>query len=165
MAMTVAEMIEANEKRKVLKREDYKSRAACRPELGSWHTITERAVKVRDGEEMRWESEPIEDVDARCTELVFNPDHADHPRWAYLGSEYISKQKPPVTSYRAMYIGYRFKFNGEWKTTGAFAHDIEDTYKRYFSWSETVEVWMFVTHDNRNPVAVFPFEIKEEEQE
>jgi len=135
-------------------------KAIQRPELGSWHTITERAVKVRDGKEVRWESEPIEDYDGRCTEMIFNPDHAAHPKWSMLSREYLSKQKSPVTSYQAMYIGYRFKFNGRWESTGNYEYgDVEN----YFAQSETVEVWMFVTHDNRNPIAVFPFEIKVEE--
>jgi len=60
-----------------------------------------------------------------------------------------------------MYIGYRYKFNGKWNTTGPYAYDVEDTYVDYFASSETVEVWMFVTHDNRNPIPVFPFEIEQ----
>ena len=56
------------------------------------------------------------------------------------------------------YIGYRYKFEGKWK-------DEPDSYYEpgdgcYFAQSKTVEVWLFVTHDNRKPIAVFPFEVE-----
>jgi len=56
------------------------------------------------------------------------------------------------------YIGYRYKFEGKWK-------DNPDSYDEpgegcYFAQSKTIEVWLFVTHDNRNPIAVFPFEFE-----
>jgi len=162
MTIDLVELYKRNKELECQKREDYKARAARRLELGSWHTITERAVKVRDGKNVRWESEPIEDHDARCYEMVFNPDHEDHPSWSRLGREYLSRQKPPVTSYRAMYIGYRYKFNGGWEAHRPYGP--EDDYYDYFAQSKAVEVWMFVTHDNRNPVAVFPFEIEGQEE-
>lgn len=54
------------------------------------------------------------------------------------------------------YIGYRYKFNGKWKPEPDSYYEPGDGY--YFAQTKTVEVWMFVTHENRKPIAVFPFE-------
>ena len=55
-----------------------------------------------------------------------------------------------------VYIGYRYKFEGKWK-------DEPDSYDEpgdgcYFAQSKTIEVWLFVTHENRKPIMVFPFD-------
>jgi len=60
------------------------------------------------------------------------------------------------------YIGYRYKFEGVWR-------DEPDSYYEpgegcYFAQSKTIEVWLFVTHENRKPIAVFPFDIKQNEE-
>ena len=103
-----------------------------RPELGSWHTITEHAIKRHPGNKVLWVGIPIKHSDFR--------------------------HNPPTitTEYNAMYIGYRFKFNGSHES-GQW----DDEPYEYFSQSESVEVWMFVTHENRNPIPVFPFEVKQ----
>ena len=132
------------------RRERARNRAARRPELGSWHTITERAVKMRDDRKVTWQSEPIQDLDARIKKTGGLGRHGE---WI---------PDPPITEYRAMFIGYRFKFNGEWGWTRG---DEDGESEEYFSQKETVEVWLFVTHANRKPVEVFPFDYPEDEDQ
>jgi hypothetical protein len=118
-----------------------------RPKLGSWHTITQKAIRVVEGKKAHWEPEPINVTDHRY------------------GKQFVAPT--PITSYHAMYIGYRFKQNGEvdsYRSTGYYADELPDDIP-YFSIDETVEVWMFITHENRNPIPVFPFEFESEETE
>jgi hypothetical protein len=98
-------------------------RAARRPEFGTWHTIAgqHKAVKVRDGDTVSW-------------------------------------QKEPITESKGMYIGYRYKFEGEWKEE--LPSYYEPAEGHYFSQSKTVEVWVFVLDERRKPTEVFPFEIE-----
>lgn len=127
-----------------------------RPQLGSWHMITERAKKVRDGNQVHWQAVDIEDKDARCGRL-------DYPDAKISSIHYVQgdgrqwQPAPPIVSHRAMYIGYRYKFNGKWEADMVMRHH-DDPGEPYFNQSEAVEVWMFVTHENRKPIPVFPFE-------
>jgi len=61
-----------------------------------------------------------------------------------------------------VYIGYRYKFEGKWKD------NLDNYYEPgegcYFAQSKTIEVWLFVTHENRKPIAVSPFDIKQNEE-
>lgn len=139
--MTYGRTIEEQKQDQRDKRERSRNRAARRPQLGSWHTITERAIKVHEGKQVIWQAEPIKDVDYRYARKLFGD----------------QKTVQQIRSYRAMYIGYRFKFNGEWKTHTS--GDWDEIDESYFHQRETVEVWLFVTHDNRNPIPVFPFEV------
>ena len=130
-----------------------------RPELGSWHTITEFARKSHKFNGIEWGSVNIG---------VYLPERGE---WIYEGKE---DPPPPVswqndwkwecesvTECKAMYIGYRYKRNG------TFSYDYDnhdfDYYEdfRGFQVRESVEVWMFVTHENRKPIPVFPFGIQQ----
>ena len=106
-----------------------------RPELGSWHTITGRAKKVHDDNLVHWQAVDIEDRDSRRGQLDY-PD-TKTPSMHHVWSDGRQWQPaPPITSYHAMYIGYRYKFNGKWE--GAISHeDPADDYD-YFSQTETV---------------------------
>jgi len=116
-----------------------------RPELGSWHTITERAVKQYEGDKRWWESEIISDLDYR------------KGTWKTDRETCIKEFFPEIiTEYRAMYIGYRYKKNG-WVLS--YEHPV-GVYERWLAPDETVEIWLFITHENRKPVEVFPFPIE-----
>lgn len=128
-----------------------------RPELGSWHTITERAEKFKDGFRVNWHSEPIEDLDARRGELTFTGE-GEPTKKSWFDDNWNWKPAPPIASYRAMYIGYRHKQNGHWESGGGWD---DGGIENYFKPSESVEIWLFVTHENRNPILVFPFEVKQ----
>ena len=56
-----------------------------RPQLGTWHTIRDRAIKKRTGNRVIWIEKPIEDKDYRRQPIK------------------------TITEYQGMYIGYRFK--------------------------------------------------------
>jgi hypothetical protein len=70
---------------------------------------------------------------------------------------WVEESIEPITG---TYIGYRYKFNGKWTPNPDNYYEPGEGY--YFGQTKTVEVWLFVIHENRNPIAVFPFEIKEE---
>ncbi len=104
-------------------KEKSKNLAARRPELGSWHVITERANKVRHKDTrpkiVQWHAFDIEPV-------------------------------------KAMYVGYRHKFNGHLVVAEIWGE--EDWVSYGFIQDEVVEVWMFVVHAHQNPIEVFPFD-------
>ena len=62
-----------------------------------------------------------------------------------------------------MYIGYRYKFEGKWQPEPDGYDEPGEGY--YFSQSKTVEVWLFVTHENRKPIMTFPFDVNDSEEE
>ena len=129
-----------------------------RPELGTWHTITERAIKTFEGNQRRWITEPIDEKTTRGKWIYKGEGEPVKPvSW---GNNWAWEPHPPITEYRAMYIGYRYKSNGEWLTRYHCENwETADGWEEeYYSNRETVEVWLFVTHDNRNPIAVFPFD-------
>lgn len=147
-------------------RERTRNRAARRPELGSWHTITERAVKIHhESGKVQWHAEDIEDKVSRRGKWVTD----NSPPIKPIGWENGWRWEAEViTSYHAMYIGYRYKYNGYWETEIQYEYEDGNTYAYdgipRFIQSETVEVWLFVTHDNRKPIEVFPFECPEYEE-
>lgn len=100
-----------------------RNRAAQRPKLGSWHTITEMAEKHRH-------------KDAR--------------------PKIVQWRAVDIQPVQAMYIGYRYKFNGHLVLAEIWGD--EDWVSYGFVQDQTVEVWMFVVHGHQNPIAVFPFE-------
>ncbi len=59
----------------------------------------------------------------------------------------------PCPSFKGVFMGYRFKFNGkivaegEWDQNG-------------FTPTEAVEVWLFVTDPRRNPIMAFPADVQ-----
>lgn len=55
---------------------------------------------------------------------------------------------------RGMYIGRRYKRNGHVKEAGEWPET-----ERWFVPEGTVEVWLFVFNENRNPLEVFPFPV------
>jgi hypothetical protein len=61
------------------------------------------------------------------------------------------------SSQQGMYIGYRFKFEGYTD----FDEDMWGGVSRWFVQEKPVEVWLFVTDVRQNPIAVFPFDIKQ----
>ena len=146
-------------------KEQRENRKKRRPELGSWHTITEIAKRFEDGDKVHWQAIPINDRDGRRGKTVFvgegeQPKNSSHGKW----SDWKWKPNQPITSYRAMYVGYRFKKNGErtiYRSTGYYADEYPEDIS-YLKIDETVEVWMFVTHENRNPIAVMPFDYPSE---
>ena len=75
---------------------------------------------------------------------------------------YCAWEEVSIESIVGTYIGYRYKFNGKWKP------ELDSYYEpgegHYFSQSKTVEVWLFVTHENRKPIMTFPFDASESEE-
>lgn len=129
-----------------------------RPEMGTWHMITECLIKTHPDQTYStvWKPKPID---------LYMPERGS---WVYHGEDEspppISWQngwkweREPTLECKAMYCGYRYKKNGE-------THYENDGYEEGgylwgFTQRETFEVWMFVTHENRNPIPVFPFEFE-----
>ena len=67
-----------------------------------------------------------------------------------------------IESIVGTYIGYRYKFEGKWHPEPDGYGEPGDGY--YFGHSKTVEVWLFVTHENRKPIMTFPFDVNESEE-
>ena len=114
-----------------MKKEQSMNRAARRPQLGSWHTITEKAEKIRH----------------KNTETTIVQWHAFE-----------------IEPVRAMYIGYRYKFNGHLVVAEIFGGD-EDWVSWGFIQDQSVEVWLFVVAGHKNPIPVFPFDYPENEDD
>ena len=70
--------------------------------------------------------------------------------------QWIGKRCSPITG---MFIGYRFKQNGEIKFS-EFVPDSEYTTEEsaynYFQCESITEVWLFVTDPRYNPIEVMP---------
>ena len=128
-----------------------------RPELGSWHTITERAEKQRDGNKVAWVKRAVANYDNRIGRWLYRGNENPAPPNSGWGSGWVW-ERGIITERHAMYIGYRYKFNGH--NVIAEMWDEENVIYGFIQ-EESVEVWMFVTHENRNPIPVFPFEIEQ----
>jgi hypothetical protein len=60
---------------------------------------------------------------------------------------------------KAMYIGWRTKFNGIIVYDGDPEYGyVSDT--AYFEQLEPVRVWLFIVEERQNPICVFPFEFE-----
>ena len=126
-----------------------------RPELGSWHTITEYAVKTHPSYNNAtvWRVAPIDNYLPERGKWVYEGEKNSPPLVAWRNDWKYERTK--LVECRAMYIGYRYKKNG-------YAHwnaDFEGEYMFGFSQHGTVEVWMFVVYESRNPIPVFPFQV------
>jgi len=130
-----------------------------RPELGSWHTITEYAHKTRGWNGIKWSSDSIDNYMPQRGNWVYHGDESPPPAVSWQNN--WKWEREPVTECKAMYIGYRYKRNG----TFSYNYDTHDFdyYEdfRGFQVSESVEVWIFVVYEGRLPIPVFPFEIEQ----
>ena len=127
-----------------------------RPKLGSWYTITEYAVKTHPqyNRSTIWRRSSVDNYLPERGKWIYEGDETPPPLVSWNNNWRYERTK--IGECRAMYIGYRYKKNGD----AHWTPDSDSYYVFGFDQRETFEVWMFVVYEGRNPIPVFPFEIE-----
>lgn len=82
-------------------------------------------------------------------------EQANKVRHTHVEPKQVQWRAFDIEPVRAMYIGYRYKFNGHLVVAEIWD---DDSVSYGFIQGQSVEVWLFVINDRQNHIEVFPFE-------